>query len=520
MRGCPDVRAALFESFERELRVEERLTIAAHLRGCAACEQAARAARVVQTALELERARPGARPLDVERNVASIRSRIDARPAPRPSRRIVWFAAAAGLVGVLIGARGLLSSRGEAPPVAGTPSPAPHVPERRESTPLAPPLVARGESERPDVASRTLSPLEPIDASRLAEAREQVRTAVLAAVPLFEQGDVTGFVESVDRDTAELLRGGWPVVRLVERLLEDPTASQAAMRWLGRRGDGLALRGLEIELSNPKRRDVAAAALVDALAERDPSALSAVLARAVRARPRALEASFAFELVQRERLAAAIPWIEEWAREKALRNDVAGVESAMDVTASFDDAAALRALLRLRANDRIPEDKVRARLEAVLTRSVTPALELIHERRTAGRAAELEALNDALLEMPRPSFVPVWIELADVRELSRADRRFVILLAGEHGRAEDVEALARLLARLERNERDLKAAVLIAIHTLGGAEALERVLAANPKDARNRILELFQRHEADTQPISQLFELARGLESLISPLQL
>jgi hypothetical protein len=68
----------------------------------------------------------------------------------------------------------------------------------------------------------------------------------------------------------------------------------------------------------------------------------------------------------------------------------------------------------------------------------------------------LRALNEALLEAPRGAFVPAWIELAAAKELSRGDRAFAILLAGEHGSVDCIERLADLLRRFDRKERDLR----------------------------------------------------------------
>jgi hypothetical protein len=523
MKSCRDVRSELFASFEHALEIEETLAIEEHLRDCAACAEEARRARLVHEAFARLPAAPVGR-VDVERNVGAVRAAIDRRPAERPVRPWPWIAAAAAVVVLALAAR-LWFSSGDVTQPTGTNAEAPRVveeagaaaPESRAVVQEAPLAHSTGV---PVVAD--LAPLEPLDTARLEEARAGVREAIVATLPALAANDVAGFVAGVDHATVELARGGWPVARIVERFTEDadPRVADGALRWLGRRGDALAVRRLESALLEPERRDAASAALVDALAKRDSAALVATLARSVKARPRGLDAHFALDLVTRERLAAALPWLEESARERALRGDEALAQASVAAIASFDDVAALRALLRLRETNRMPSHVVEPALLAFLERTPRTAFDLAREPAAPHGADELRALNDALLEAPRVAFVPAWTALAAAKELSRGDRRFVILLAGEHGSIEHVPALVELLRRFDRRERDLKAAVLIALHRIGGDATLEEVLAGTPKEPRARILELFHVPASKFTPETDLLELARRLEPLVAPLQL
>jgi hypothetical protein len=519
MKSCRSVRAGLFDSFEHALEIEETLAIEDHLRSCAACAEAARRARAVHESFARLSDAPLAR-LDVERSVGVVRAAIDRRtvaPSSRP-RHWRWIAAAAVFVALVIAARFVFTGD------TTTNTPAPRVVEHVRA-PDPPPVIAEasgGAHASTPAAPVELAPLEPIDTARLEESRASVREAIVTMLPVLEAHDVAGFVAGIDRATSDLTRNGWPVERIVERLADDADTRVAngALRWLGRRGDALTVRRLEGALLDTDHREPAAAALVDALRERDSSALAAVLARGVKARPRALDARFALDLVVRERIGAALPWVEDLARERAQKGDVAIAQASVETIAAFDDVNALRALLRLREANRFPNELVEPALAAHLERSPRWALELAGDEASPRRADELRALNEALLEAPCSAFVPTWIELAAAKELSRGDRRFAILLAGEHGSVECIEALTDLLRRFDRKERDLKAAVLIAIHDIGGEGALEKVLAGTPKEARAKILELFRRADPARKPESNLLELARRLEPLIAPLQL
>jgi hypothetical protein len=383
---------------------------------------------------------------------------------------------------------------------------------------------------------------DPVDLVKLEEARDNVRAALIAAAPALESQGIASFLARFDADTVDLAREKWPLVRLVEPLVADQDArtSVAAMRWLGRRGDALSARRIAAALDDPARKSEAAAALVDSgpsgrdmlvgtmrdeelrafvldeLTARDPQEAVYVLVKSTRTGSQPLDVRIALEWVVQRGLTPATPWVEDLVRE---RGDDATADLAVRALVSLGSPEALLALLRLREGPARQEaiDAAIARLLASFEDSAaTLARELIASRR--GR--ELRALHDALLAVPSPSIVPALIVLASSSQLSLADRRFVILLAAEQANSEHVAALIDLFRRLDRRDRSLKAAALVAIHALGGRAATADAMSDLPRGTRERALSVLDGVGASLRPETTLLQLSRELEPKLSPLQL
>ncbi len=236
MIGCGRALRWILASRGAELGLDRRLELDQHLSGCAACRDFDAQDALLEEALAAL-PEPPIEQLDVERLVRGIRGQIAAREsatlerARRASVRIrrLGFGAAAAVL-LVAGWRGLGASR--APDSEPTVFPRPEVASS----------AAVGESDRP---ATTPEPEEtPADAARREQARAQTRAALATALErLPEASGPEGWLAPVDEALRPLREQGWPVTRLVERLVSDPDPRIAAIaaRWLGLRGDRLSL---------------------------------------------------------------------------------------------------------------------------------------------------------------------------------------------------------------------------------------------------------------------------------------
>jgi hypothetical protein len=318
----------------------------------------------------------------------------------------------------------------------------------------------------------------------------------------------------------------------------------AALRWLGRRGDSLSVRRIAPALDDPGRKRAAAAALVDIgpsgrdalvqallddelrdavleqTASRDPAASVAVMIKATRTGPRPLDVRVALAEITKRRLLPATSWLEELVRERVARGDADVADEASRALASLGTTEALRALLRLRDGASASGPAFDGPVEQMLVGSGDAATALARELVASKRSRDLRALHEALLAAPGPSVVPALLVLASSSDLGTADRRIAILLAGEQGTEEHVAALTELFRRLDRRDRSLKAAALVALHARGGRDAVNSAMSDLPRTTRERALAVLTGVDASLRPETTLLQLARELEPKLAPLQL
>lgn len=128
--------------------------------------------------------------------------------------------------------------------------------------------LPQAELAQAEHAQATAAPAEPIDNQLLERARDEVRTQLIAAAVPFRAGDidVQQFASALDDNTRSLKQLGWPVLRIVERLLTDDETQTAgaAARYLGVRGDRSSVRQLALALEQPAVASEATRALADA----------------------------------------------------------------------------------------------------------------------------------------------------------------------------------------------------------------------------------------------------------------
>ncbi|MFN0008100.1 MAG: hypothetical protein ACKVXR_09355 [Planctomycetota bacterium] len=243
---CREARSRILPAIDGSMRIERVFELEEHVRGCDDCRARYEEARELDAALA-RLPEPPADRIEIERAVAGIRGRIEREIAPvrslPPRRRVSWWvpigigalAAAALLVFLL---RTSPNEEARAPEVVVEPIPPP-------PAPTVPPPTA------PEI----------LDLARLERARDEVR-CLLASDP----SPAHEFARRFDDGARELYRTGWPVLRLVEDNLADPDplVARAAARYLGLRGDRLAMHALENSLANPTTCFEAALALCDA----------------------------------------------------------------------------------------------------------------------------------------------------------------------------------------------------------------------------------------------------------------
>ena len=234
MRGCRRAHAAIFAAQDRALALEERLVLEQHLASCAECLELHERSQAIDEALEKLSAAdlPDLSGPAVERAVAGVRRALASaagEPLERGTRRrgsrraaalAITFAAA--LIGVLVG-RAFLADGG----------------------------VSRG----PGPVSRTQGP-PATPAAVEASVREELRSTFGALEPA---ADAQAALLRFEEATLELRRTGWPVVRYVEDLLDDPelVVATAAARALGALRDPLSAAPLERALEREGLADEA-----------------------------------------------------------------------------------------------------------------------------------------------------------------------------------------------------------------------------------------------------------------------
>ena len=288
MKPCRRIRRSIERSFDGRLSLDEEFRVEEHVAECERCRGLYEQVRVLRDALHGLPAPPAER-LDVERSLDAVRRAIDARATAAPTRRFPWRSIAAAAALVLALAAWALRDSMPAPSVADrTPR---EVEPTAEVAALDPAPVERvalellvvGPDDAEDDEAPTAEalapalPLEPagvldpeFDAARLARARQEVRRALLTHATVLagspDSAAVQSFADALDDELRTVLAGAWPVRRLVEGLLtaEEPEVGRAAARYLGVRGDRVAVAALEEALARPDRRGAAVLALADA----------------------------------------------------------------------------------------------------------------------------------------------------------------------------------------------------------------------------------------------------------------
>lgn len=622
MNACPRFEEDILLAVDGSLPERDLAALEQHARTCTSCAQALRAARLVETHLaQIELAPLSSSEIDAHIGVIGARIRAaNAQPKAPVSKRFSdalsapRIAIAAAVLACLGAAIAFLVSRGDAPP-------APTIVDVRDASgeEASPPALVGVRTSDPEpeldtsdpslnleqnsadprryaefAAATELAAEAQRDAERLALARRSVATA-LADAAFTAIPDPVAFAADVDARVGELVRGDWPLVRIVEGYARDTDLDLArrALRYLAARGDVLSLAAVRAATRKPELASEAWRALAHVqpervdLLDRDPAArvavdlaLGSLIERGGREAAEALEDALRRTDPSRTDPSRSDPvsLAEDGARENELLDALVGLgipaipsllrlaeqgrpsrALALDALARTPGAFAhLASIVRearppigdetlLSAFARIPpegpradgvfawiaaragESRTRSRALTTLARCGSPAAlgvlvdlsardsavdvddaivtlvelrpesatELAASNDARGRKRDQQALLGMLSTIGRSSAVPGLIALSESPLCDMGDRRLALLACGVAGDADAAERLALVFARTR--ERELRASVLVALQNIGGAAAVDRLVADLPvrtSDAIRKILadpELHQR---------------------------
>jgi len=559
---CREARAALDSALERELSLEARLRLEAHLAGCAACAQRAARARKLQELLEGP-GDPVPVRADVEAAVRTVFARLERGEgapvrlpsAPRGRRFLVPLLAVAALPVVLL-------ARALAPRPPATPPSAP--PE---------PLAASWAEGEVEIAVRAallenFGVAEPAPAA-LERFQERLREPARAGWPL--RRFVEGLVERPDLATAEAalrglgaladanalptleralaraelapsafaaLEGLGPVsFAVLERALGEPALAAGALPVLCRLGGerASAILARAARAAGPQAQP-SRATLLDALTTTGPAAVESLLALALETRTpgevsallarlprvsgagpalvRALERVRGPEALHFQAVLAllpyeALPWLEERCASHRERPD------ALAVLAAYPGTPPLEALLRLARGGRVPREELCATLSALLEREAGRAAAFSQALVARGEPLELHEWLTLVLEDAHPAAGAALVPLCASPRLAPEDREWAALGLLELGSAEDARELAAALPAGPRLERRLAAAVALALHAQLGPDGVRAWLAAASPASLRRALESLESGARGGAAV-RLHRVARALEGALS----
>jgi len=552
LRACRDFRAALPALLDGELALERTLELEEHARGCAVCGAQLARERALDRALLALPAAPLER-LDLERNVRAVLARLD-QPAPRvlPLRRLrLWPWAAAAALALFLGWRSARPARPAEPAPTAKSAESVLEPARLESARTAVGAALRESEPRFDPArDDARSFAQAVDARTLELARagwplaELVRKAAGDADPLLAAralrwlgargASASGMRAALARGelapsaVAALVDLGPEGVDELRRAPESPALRALVLEQLPRAPQGLLGPWIEDALARPRGAAAERERLLEALAASGGEGVPALLRLAGRG---ALEIDEALALLSRipnadealgrvlgegrlagldERLlllavaevgtSGGWDWIEREAREGRHESDAL-------LALARGTPEALAVLLRLRAASGANPGELGRTLESVLRERPDSAAAIAR----AGSRTELAQLAELVSAAPDPALVPAMVELAGCESLPATDRRWLLLLAAEQGRAQDLADVLALFPRLR--ERTLQAACLIALHALGGAQPVDAALEHRSSAVRRRVQALLDDPASANRNATTLARLARAIES-------
>jgi|GEM_PF-1997381 len=515
---CRQARRAIELRLDERLELEPGFELDRHLAGCADCRDLEARLQRVEDAL-LAQPEPPLEAVDVDAQVRAIRARL---AAPEPAvaseagvaRRSPWprvaLAAAAALLLLLAWFR-----RGdEAQPPTTEPTVAGDAqPPTIDARPGREEPVEQPAPEREPTTEVAAQDPESLDPERLERARSQVRELLAAAAPgLDAEGEREAalvFVAAFEAEVAPLSTDGWPVERLVERLLDDPdpAVARAAARYLGLRGGlgsgarlaraldrpelagavVLALRdagpegveGLGHALELPAQRERALELLLRSEPHEAASVLAGALERELRA---STDDAGSRDLV--EGLATLGPRGFDALFERSLAGDFGAGE--LSRLLADDPTAAEWALERLDAEPGLRNLEARIDLaEALAPRAVAPRL----ARMLADRGRRELALR-RLPRVPGTATVETLLSVDANPRISTDELYGMVRAAIRFDPGRFATVAARLVDSGAVDEQDALAELIVACGDPGGVGAL-RELCASPRLRRDLGQELF-----------------------------
>jgi len=210
------------------------------------------------------------------------------------------------------------------------------------------------------------------------------------------------------------------------------------------------------------------------------------------------------------RVEPLLPWLEALARQPRTR------EVAVAAVARVGGCASLDALLRLIDAGVAPVESFDLALDLVLDRDARGLRDWVEASVATKDARVASRLLDALAGSRKPPAALGLLSIAVGDNVALEERELALDALGDLAAqldpevaAEAIDELTRLFRTLETRERRLAAACVISIQRLGGAAAVDRLLAGAPRRASQRVLDVI----AGSAPRSvSRVQLARALE--------
>lgn len=245
--------------------------------------------------------------------------------------------------------------------------------------------------------------------------------------------------------------------------------------------------------------------------ERMPGA-GAELARLLADEPQAVEPAFTLRALARLAPAEALPWVEERAVERRLR------DQALACLADYGTPEALASLVEMRDVERVSSELLVEAASTLLDAAPESAVDLARRHVRAGDDAS--ALLGLLLECSRPGTGAALVELILAPGLTSDERQWAALAIGELGGSADAERLAVLLPELGPQSHLLAAALLFSIDRLAGTDVVLR--AVRPLEAFDRgdedaVLALLEEASREGVRVTLIYRIARRLEESFDP---
>jgi len=289
-----------------------------------------------------------------------------------------------------------------------------------------------------------------------------------------------------------------------ERFVELEHAEQLrrALPRFGEHGLASALRlAARDELSRSELR-----AACDAL----PQAAD-VLGMLVQERAQDFEEGVLLDAVAHLRPAAALPWVEERAQDRATEAE------GLACLEQFEGLEALRSSWRLLDSGRVSPRCGRDSLHAMLARDPERNKALSSELLAKDQCELAEGWLEVLIESGASASAPALLELARSAALAKDLRLLAVLACGELGTLEHVEQLRAGYAQLDVDDRRLAAAHLVALYEIAGEEpALDTLGSLAPRES-SRLGALLRQVAARGESSVSLLRLARELTPHLRP---
>jgi hypothetical protein len=201
-----------------------------------------------------------------------------------------------------------------------------------------------------------------------------------------------------------------------------------------------------------------------------------------------------------------------WLRERCLERDER--EAALAVLARWEGVEPLEVALELSASGKLSDEQV-VTLATRLLESDAARARILASELVAARSGAAGQLLELLLDCGVAQSGAACAILTGA-ELPEDQRLLAALAAGELGEPGDLALFAAAFQRTDPRERRLRAALLLAIHRLGGEEGVDLALAGRARDEGWSELLRALDQAAERGAAVSIHRVARALDAVAS----